>query len=48
MRLKRTHRYIIYRVNDDKTAVEIEKLGARDETFESFKESMPKDACRYV
>ena len=45
--MKRTHRYIIFRVNEDKTAVVIEKIGARDETFEAFKENMPKDSCRY-
>ncbi len=38
---------MICRVSEDKTAVEIEKIGARDETFDAFKESMPKDACRY-
>ena len=48
LRMKRAHRYIIFRVNDDKTRVYIDKVGARDSTFEEFKESMPKDGCRYL
>ena len=43
LRMKRTHRYIIMRVNDDKTKIEVEHLGARDSTFAEFKENMPKD-----
>ena len=47
LRMKRAHRFMIMKVNDDKTKVEIEQVGARDATFEEFKELMPKDACRY-
>ena len=43
LRMKRAHRYLILKVNDDKSAIVIEKLGAREETFEQFKENMPKD-----
>jgi cofilin len=43
LRMKRAHRYLILKVNDDKSAIVIEKLGARDETFDQFKENMPKD-----
>lgn len=46
LRMKRAHRYIIMKVNEDKTAINIEKLGARDATFAEFKENMPKDQCR--
>lgn len=48
LRMKRAHRYIIMKVSDDRTKVEIENIGVRDATFEDFKEQMPKDACRYV
>ena len=47
LRMKRAHRYIIMRVNEDKTKIVAEKIGARDSTFDDFKESMPKDECRY-
>ena len=47
MRMNRTHRFIIFKINDGKTAIEIEKVGERESTFEHFKECMPKDQCRY-
>jgi cofilin len=43
LRMKRAHRYMILKVNDDKTEIVLEKVGARDSTFEQFKEEMPKD-----
>ena len=43
LRMKRAHRYLIMRVNDDKNRVIIEKVGARESTFADFKEIMPKD-----
>jgi cofilin len=46
LRMKRAHRYLILKVNDDKSSIIIEKVGARTETFNDFKESMPKDQCR--
>lgn len=48
LRMKRAHRFIIMKVNDDKTKIDIEQVGARDATFAQFKEAMPKDQCRYV
>ena len=46
LRMKRAHRYIIYRVNEDKDKIIIEHVGARDAQFNDFKEQMPKDSCR--
>ena len=46
LRMKRTHRYMIMKMSSDKSSIEIEKLGAREEGFEQFKEAMPKDECR--
>lgn len=46
LRMKRAHRYIIMKPNEDKTAIVLEKLGARDATFDAFKDEMPKDQCR--
>lgn len=46
LRMKRAHRYLIMKVNDDKSKVIIEHIGARDATFAEFKEQMPKDQCR--
>ena len=44
--MRRKHRYVIMNVNDDKTEIVIEKIGARDAPWEEFKESMPKDSAR--
>jgi len=40
--LKRAHRYIILKPSEDGTKIEIEKIGAREETFDQFVESIPK------
>ncbi len=34
LRMRRAHRFLIFKVNDEKTAVGIEHIGARDSTFE--------------
>ena len=46
LRMKRSHRYLIIRVSDDKEEVILDQIGARDATFEQFKEAMPKDQPR--
>ena len=46
LRINRKHRYVIYKANDNKDSVEIEKLGAREETWAQFTESMPKNNSR--
>lgn len=46
LRMKRSHRFMILKVNDDKTQIVVEHLGARDATFAEFKELMPKDQGR--
>ena len=46
LRMRRAHRYIIFRASADKSTIEIEKLGARTESFEDFKNSMPKNNSR--
>lgn len=43
LRMKRAHRYLIFKISDDKTKVEIEHIGKREANFEEFKELMPKD-----
>ena len=46
LRMRRAHRFLIFKVSDDKLRVEIEHIGARDKTFLEFKELMPRDQCR--
>ena len=38
--MKRKLRYVIFKPNADCTAIEIEKEGAREETFDDFKNSV--------
>ena len=46
LKFKRAYRYMIFKVTEDKSGVEIEATGERDATFEQFKEAMPKDNAR--
>mgnify|MGYP000725313806 CR=1 FL=1 len=46
LRMKRAYRYIIFKISDNKTKIEIEHLGERDATFAQFKDMRPKDQCR--
>ena len=48
LRMKRKHRYMILKGNDDYSSVEIERVGERSEDMDSFKANLPKDAPRYV
>jgi len=44
--MKRKHRYIIYKLNEAQDGIDIEKCGARDNTFDQFKEDVPKNNSR--
>lgn len=44
--MKREYRYIIFRISDDKSTLLIDQLGAREATFDHFKEAMPQDQPR--
>lgn len=46
--MKRNTRYLILKPNDDCTVVEIEKEGARDETFDQFKASIEPTSSRWA
>ena len=44
--MKRKHRYIIYKLNDDHSEIILDKVGARDSTFDAMKEDIPKSSSR--
>jgi len=46
--MKRKTRYIIYKPNDDCSAVEIEKVGGIDETWDDFLGSVNPTASRWL
>ena len=48
LRMKRSYRYLIFTVSDDNKNFIISHKGAREESFEEFKENMPKDEPRYA
>jgi cofilin len=47
IKLKHTKRYIIYKIENKKQIV-IEKEGAKEETYDDFVKSIPKDEPRYA
>ena len=46
LRMKRAYRYLIFKMNDEKTNIVVEHKGERDSGFEEFKEHIPKDEPR--
>jgi hypothetical protein len=46
LRMNRKYRYIIFKANEDKTSVEIEKLGDRTDTWDQFQAACPKNNSR--
>ena len=48
LRMKRAYRYLVFKVNDTQTGIEVEHAGARDASFETFRSHMPTDQPRYA
>lgn len=46
--MRRKSRYLILKPNDDCSAMEIEKVGERDESFEDFKNSIDPTSSRWA
>eukprot|EP01121_Diplochlamys_sp_Union-15-3_P009153 TRINITY_DN2475_c0_g1_i1.p1 TRINITY_DN2475_c0_g1~~TRINITY_DN2475_c0_g1_i1.p1 ORF type:complete len:162 (-),score=34.67 TRINITY_DN2475_c0_g1_i1:46-474(-) len=47
-KLKKKHRFIIFRVSDDLKSVVIEKTAEISKTYSDFIKELPKDDCRYA
>ena len=45
---QRAHRFIVFKVLDGASGVDVEYAGARDETFEHFRNKMPANEPRYA
>ena len=39
---------MIFKITDDKKFIEVEKKGAKDETFTDFCRALPDNECRYA
>lgn len=52
MKLGKKHRYVIYKVSDDKTKIVVEEAGDLDDgtqaDYESFTEKLPENDCKYA
>lgn len=52
MKLGKKHRYVIYKVSDDKTQIVVEEAGALDDgtpsDYEKFVEKLPENECKYA
>ncbi|GAB2295724.1 actin depolymerizing factor, cofilin [Dionaea muscipula] len=46
LKAKRTHRFIVFKIEEKQVIVE--KLGEPTETYEDFSASLPADECRYA
>lgn len=48
LKLRKKYRYIIYKLNDDNTAIVIEKKVESCLNYEDFLAELPEDDCRYA
>jgi cofilin len=50
MELKRrkVHRYVIFKIDDSREEVVVDKIGAPGESYDDFTASLPTDDCRYA
>ncbi|KAL0369781.1 UNVERIFIED_CONTAM: Actin-depolymerizing factor 2 [Sesamum angustifolium] len=48
LKAKRTHRFIVYKIEEKQKQVMVEKLGEPSETYDDFSASLPADECRYA
>lgn len=45
---KKAHRYIIFKIEEKKKVVVVEKVGVLGETYDDFCASLPEADCRYA
>lgn len=48
LKRKKVHRYIIFKIDEKKKEVVVEKTGSPAETYDDFTASLPEDDCRYA
>jgi len=48
LKTKRTHRFIIYKIEEEQKQVIVEKVGEPNLSYEDFAASLPADECRYA
>ena len=48
MKMRKTDKFIVFKLSDDLRQIEVEKRGGSDASFEDFVAAMPPGECRYV
>uniref|UniRef100_G3MMW9 ADF-H domain-containing protein n=1 Tax=Amblyomma maculatum TaxID=34609 RepID=G3MMW9_AMBMU len=48
LKAKRTHRFIVYKIDEKAKEVIVEKVGEPISTYEDFAASLPETECRYA
>ncbi|KAF2296010.1 hypothetical protein GH714_035655 [Hevea brasiliensis] len=48
LKAKRTHRFIVFKIEEKQKQVIVEKLGEPTDSYEDFAASLPADECRYA
>jgi len=48
LKTKRTHRFIVYKIEEKQKEVIVEKVGEPAQTYEDFTACLPADECRYA
>ncbi|XP_051147318.1 actin-depolymerizing factor 7-like [Andrographis paniculata] len=48
LKARRSHRYVIFRLDDENQQVVVDKVGTQSETYEDFTKSLPDNDCRYA
>ncbi|CAH2069381.1 unnamed protein product [Thlaspi arvense] len=48
LKAKRTHRFIVYKIEEKQKQVIVEKVGEPIQTYEDFAASLPAEECRYA
>ncbi|XP_041001170.1 actin-depolymerizing factor-like [Juglans microcarpa x Juglans regia] len=48
LKAKRSHRFIVFKIEEKIQQVIVEKVGSPDETYDDFTASMPPNECRYA
>nr|CAJ38388.1 actin-depolymerizing factor [Plantago major] len=47
LKAKRTHRFVVFKIEEKQKQVVVEKVGEPAETYEDFAASLPENECRY-
>lgn len=48
LKTKRTHRFIVFKIEEKQKQVIVEKLGEPTQTYEDFTANLPAEECRYA